>query len=137
EAGFPPGVINVVPHAPGAAAAIADEILASDDVRCINLIAGVNTAHMLAERDGRPLKRTVLELGGYNPMIILDDVDVDYAVRMATFGSFFQQGQICLNTRKIIIQRAIHDEFLDKFVARVKTLPSGDPLNPNTIIGPL
>jgi acyl-CoA reductase-like NAD-dependent aldehyde dehydrogenase len=70
-------------------------------------------------------------------MIILDDVDVDYAVRMATFGSFFHQGQICLNTRKIIVQRGIYDEFLEKFVARTKTLPSGDPLDPGTIIGPL
>lgn len=137
EAGFPPGVINVVPHAPGAAAPIADEFFASDHVRCINLIGGVKTAKMLARRAGETLKRTVLELGGYNPMIILDDVDVDYAVRMATFGSFFHQGQICLNTRKIIIQRAIYDEFLDKFVARVKTLPMGDPLDPDTIIGPL
>ena len=137
EAGFPPGVINVVPHAPGAAAAIADEFFASDDVRCINLIGGVKTARMLAERAGRTLKRTVLELGGYNPMIILDDVDVDYAVRMATFGSFFHQGQICLNTRKIIIQRGIYDEFLEKFVERTRTLPSGDPLDPTTVIGPL
>src|ERR1700737_1788367 len=130
EAGFPPGVINVVPHAPGAASAIADEFFASDLVRCINLIGGVKTAKMLARRASDTLKRTVLELGGYNPMIILDDVDVDYAVRMATFGSFFHQGQICLNTRKIIIQRGIYDEFLEKFVARVKTLPSGDPLDP-------
>ena len=106
-------------------------------MRCINLIGGVKTARMLAERAGRTLKRTVLELGGYNPMIILDDVDVDYAVRMATFGSFFHQGQICLNTRKIIIQRGIYDEFLEKFVDRTKTLPSGDPLDPHTIIGPL
>jgi acyl-CoA reductase-like NAD-dependent aldehyde dehydrogenase len=137
EAGFPPGVINVVPHAPGAAGPIADEFFASDLVRCINLIGGVKTAKMLASRAGETLKRTCLELGGYNPMIILDDVDVDYAVRMATFGSFFHQGQICLNTRKIIIQKAIYDEFVDKFVARVKTLPSGDPLDPHTIIGPL
>ncbi|HEY2060114.1 MAG TPA: aldehyde dehydrogenase family protein, partial [Amycolatopsis sp.] len=137
EAGFPPGVINVVPHAPGRAAAIADEFFAADEVRVINLIGGVNTARILAERAGRTLKRTVLELGGYNPMLILDDVDVDYAVRMATFGSFFHQGQICLNTRKIIIQRRIYEEFLEKFVARTKTLPSGDPLDPRTIIGPL
>ena len=137
EAGFPPGVINVVPHAPGAAAAVADEFFASDNVRCINLIGGVKTARMLAERAGRALKRTVLELGGYNPMIILDDVDVDYAVRMATFAAFFHQGQICLNTRKIIIQRGIYQEFLEKFVERTKTLPSGDPLDPATIIGPL
>ena len=66
-----------------------------------------------------------------------DDVDVDYAVRMATFGSFFHQGQICLNTRKIIIQRGIYDEFLSKFVERTRTLPTGDPLDPATIIGPL
>jgi acyl-CoA reductase-like NAD-dependent aldehyde dehydrogenase len=137
EAGFLPGVINIVPHAPGAAAAIADEFFASAEVRCINLIGGVKTARMLAERAGRTLKRTVLELGGYNPMIILDDVDVDYAVRTATFGSFFHQGQICLNTRKIIIQRGIYDEFLGKFVERTRTLPSGDPLNPATVIGPL
>jgi acyl-CoA reductase-like NAD-dependent aldehyde dehydrogenase len=137
EAGFPPGVINVVPHAPGGAAAIADELFASPEVRCINLIGGVKTARMLAERAGRALKRTALELGGYNPMIILDDVDVDYAVRMATFSAFFHQGQICLNTRKVIIQRGSYDEFLEKFVERTKTLPSGDPLDPATIIGPL
>jgi acyl-CoA reductase-like NAD-dependent aldehyde dehydrogenase len=137
EAGFPPGVVNVVPHAPGAAGPIADEFFASNDVRCINLIGGVKTARLLAQRAGQTLKRTCLELGGYNPMLILDDVDVDYAVRMATFGSFFHQGQICLNTRKIIIQRGIYDEFLEKFVARTKTLPSGDPLDPHTIIGPL
>jgi acyl-CoA reductase-like NAD-dependent aldehyde dehydrogenase len=137
EAGYPPGVINVVTHAPGAAGAIADEFFASDDVRVINLIGGVKTARMLAERAGKTLKRTVLELGGFNPMIILDDVDVDYAAHMATFGSFFHQGQICLNTRRIIIQRGIADEFLEKFVARTKALRSGDPLDPKTIIGPL
>ncbi|GIM93024.1 aldehyde dehydrogenase family protein [Paractinoplanes toevensis] len=137
EAGFPPGVINVVTHRPGGAAPIGDEFFASPDVRVINLIGGVQTAKMLAKRAGETLKRTVLELGGYNPMIILDDVDVDYAVKMATFGAFFHQGQICLNTRKIIVQRGIYDEFMEKFVERVKTLPAGDPLDPRTIIGPL
>jgi acyl-CoA reductase-like NAD-dependent aldehyde dehydrogenase len=77
------------------------------------------------------------ELGGFNPMIILDDVNMDYAVRTATFGSFFHQGQICLNTRRIIIQRKIYEEFLGKFVARTKSLPAGDPLDPKTIIGPI
>jgi acyl-CoA reductase-like NAD-dependent aldehyde dehydrogenase len=137
EAGFPAGVINVVTHAPGAAGAIADEFFDRPEVRVINLIGGVKTARMLAERAGRLLKRTVLELGGFNPMIILDDVDMDYAVRTATFGSFFHQGQICMNTRRIIIQRKIYEEFLGKFVARTNTLPAGDPLNPRTIIGPV
>ena len=137
EAGFPKGVVNVVTHAPGAAPEIADVLFESDDVRVINLIGGVKTARMLAERAGKTLKRTTMELGGYNPMIILDDVDLDYAVRSATFGSFFHQGQICLNTRRIIVQRKIADAFLEGFVTRTKTLPSGDPQNPKTIIGPL
>jgi acyl-CoA reductase-like NAD-dependent aldehyde dehydrogenase len=62
---------------------------------------------------------------------------MDYAVRTATFGSFFHQGQICLNTRKIIIHRSLYDEFVEKFVARTSTLKMGDPLDPSTIIGPL
>jgi acyl-CoA reductase-like NAD-dependent aldehyde dehydrogenase len=137
EAGFPKGVINVIPHAPGAAAEIADVFFASPEIRVINLIGGVKTAKMLAKRAGETLKRTTMELGGYNPMIILDDVDMDYAVRTATFGSFFHQGQICLNTRRIIIQRRIADDFIAKFAARTKMLPSGDPQDPKTIIGPL
>jgi acyl-CoA reductase-like NAD-dependent aldehyde dehydrogenase len=137
EAGFPPGVINVVTHAPGAAGSIAEAVFDSPEVRCINLIGGVKTARLLAERAGRTLKRSVLELGGYNPMLVLDDVDMDYAVRSATFGSFFHQGQICMNTRKIIIHRSLYEEFLEKFIARTKTLPSGNPQDPKTIIGPL
>ena len=137
EAGFPKGVINVVTHAPGAAGDIADVFFESDDVRVINLIGGVKTAKMLAKRAGETLKRTTMELGGYNPMIILDDVDVDYAVRAATFGSFFHQGQICLNTRRIIVQRKIADEFIEKFAARTRTLKSGDPQDHSTVIGPL
>jgi len=137
EAGFPKGVINVVTHAPGVAGEIADVFFERPEVRAINLIGGVRTAKMLAKRAGETLKRTTMELGGYNPMIILDDVDMDYAVRTATFGSFFHQGQICLNTRRIIVQRKIADEFIEKFAARTKTLPSGDPQDPKTIIGPL
>jgi acyl-CoA reductase-like NAD-dependent aldehyde dehydrogenase len=137
EAGFPKGVINVVTHAPGAASEIADVFFESADVRVINLIGGVKTARLLAKRAGETLKRTTMELGGFNPLIILDDVDMDYAVRTATFGSFFHQGQICLNTRRIIVQRKIAGEFLEKFVARTATLPSGDPLDHKTIIGPL
>ena len=137
EAGFPPGVINVVTHAPGEAGQLSDEIFENPNVRVINLIGGVKTAKYLAERAGKTLKRTVLELGGYNPMIILDDVDVDDAVRAATFGSFFHQGQICMNTRKIILQRKIYKEFLEKFIARTNSLPFGDPEDHKTIIGPL
>jgi acyl-CoA reductase-like NAD-dependent aldehyde dehydrogenase len=137
EAGFPAGVINIITHAPGTAGAIADEFFDRPEVWIINLIGGLKTARMLSERAGRTLKRTVMELGGFNPMIIFDDVDMNYAVRTATFGSFFHQGQICLNTRRIIIQRKTYEEFLEKFAARTQTLPAGDPLDPKTIIGPI
>lgn len=137
EAGFPKGVINVIPHAPGAAGEIADAFFESDAVRCINLIGGVKTARILAERAGRTLKRTVLELGGYNCLVVLDDADVDLAVRTAVFGAFVHQGQVCSCTRKVIVHRTIYDKFVNAFVAHTKTLPSGDPSNPQTIIGPL
>ncbi|MCE7001623.1 aldehyde dehydrogenase family protein [Kibdelosporangium philippinense] len=137
EAGFPPGVVNVVTHAPGEAKVIADEFFENPEVRCINFIGSVQTARMLSERAGRVLKRTVMELGGYNPMIVLEDVDIDYAVRCATFSAFFHQGQICMNARKILVQRGIYDEFLRRFVEKTKTLRRGDPQNPETVIGPL
>src|SRR6201999_3155158 len=108
----------------------------SPDVRVINLIGGVKTARLLALRSSETLTRPTMELFCVNPMTVLDDVDVDYAVRTASFGAFFHQGQICLNTRRIIVQRKIAGEFLEMFVARSKTLRSGDPQDPKTIIGP-
>ncbi|MFC4945141.1 aldehyde dehydrogenase family protein [Pseudonocardia sp. GCM10023141] len=137
EAGFPPGVVNVVTHAPGGAGPIADEFFDIAEVRCINFIGSVKTARMLAERAGRVLKRSVMELGGYNPLIILDDVAMDYAVRVAAFSAFFHQGQICMNARKILVQRGIYDEFLAKLVEKTETLPMGDPQRDGTIVGPL
>jgi len=137
EAGFPKGVVNVVTHAPGAAPEIADAFFESPHVRAISLTGGVGTARVLAKRADETLKRTMMELGGNNPMIVLDDVDVDYAVRTAAFGAFFHQGQICLNTRRVIVQRKIAGELLEKLVAHAKTLTAGDPLDPRTVIGPL
>ena len=100
--GFPPGTVNVVAHAPGDAAEVADVFFASPDVRCINFTGSSRTARILAEKAGRALKPIVLELGGYNPMIVLDDADLTQAVDAAVFGAFFHQGQICLNTRKVL-----------------------------------
>ena len=71
EAGFPPGVINVITHAPGDAVPIADEFFERAEVRCINFTGSSATGRILAERAGRALKRCVLELGGYNPLIVL------------------------------------------------------------------
>lgn len=137
EAGFPAGSFNIVTHAPGEAAAVADVFFESKAVRCINFTGSDKTARILGERAGRHLKRMVMELGGFNPMIILDDADIDNCVGAATFGAFLHQGQVCMNTRKIYVDSKLHDVFVDKLAAKVRTLKMGDPRDPSVIIGPL
>jgi acyl-CoA reductase-like NAD-dependent aldehyde dehydrogenase len=137
EAGFPPGVLNVVTHAPGEAVPIADEFFERPEVRCINFTGSSATGRILAERAGRALKRCVLELGGYNPLIVLADADLDYAVEAAAFAAFFHSGQICMNARKVLVERPVYDTFIERLTARAKSLPAGDPAADGTIIGPL
>ena len=137
EAGFPPGTINVVTHAPGEAGPIADVFFESPAVRSINFTGSSATGRMLAGRAGQALKRIVLELGGYNPMLILDDANLDNAVNVSAFSGFFHQGQICMNARKILVDRKIHDAFVEKLAAKAVTIKSGDPTTPGVVIGPL
>jgi acyl-CoA reductase-like NAD-dependent aldehyde dehydrogenase len=137
EAGFPPGVINVVTHAPGEAVPIADEFFERPEVRCINFTGSSATGRILAERAGRALKRCVLELGGYNPLIVLADADLDYAVEAAAFAAFFHSGQVCMSARKVLVERSVYDEFIGRLTARAQALPAGDPADASTIIGPL
>jgi acyl-CoA reductase-like NAD-dependent aldehyde dehydrogenase len=137
EAGFPPGVVNVVTHAPGDAVPIADEFFERDEVRCINFTGSSATGRILAERAGRALKRCVLELGGYNPLIVLADADLDYAVEATTFAAFFHQGQICMSARKVLVERPIYETFVDRLVTRTQALRTGDPADEATNIGPL
>ena len=137
EAGFPKGSFNVVTHAPGEAAAVADVFFEHPAVRCINFTGSDKTARILGARAGASLKRMVMELGGFNPMIVMADADLEDAVKATTFGAFLHQGQVCMNTRKVYIDRSIHDEFVEKLAARVGALKSGDPADPSVIIGPL
>ena len=137
EAGFPAGSFNVVTHAPGEAAAIADVFFESRAVRCINFTGSDKTARILAARAGQALKRMVLELGGFNPSIILKDADLNHAVDAVTFGAFLHQGQVCMNTRKVYVDRSVHDEFVDQLARKVRTLKTGDPADPAVVIGPL
>ena len=137
EAGLPPGALNIVTHAPGEAGAIADELVSNPTVRRINFTGSTATGRKLAEAAGRHLKRVVLELGGYNPLIVLGDADLEYAVNASAFGAFLHQGQICMSARKIIVERSIADEFVDRLAAKTKTLKVGDPKEQDTIIGPL
>ena len=86
---------------------------------------------------GSLLKPVALELGGNGPFVILDDADIDQAVDAAIFGKFLHQGQICMITNRIIVHEKVYDEFVEKFVARVKALPYGDPSDPRVVVGPL
>jgi acyl-CoA reductase-like NAD-dependent aldehyde dehydrogenase len=137
EAGLPAGVLNVVTHAPGEAAAIGDELVENPAVRRINFTGSTATGRKLAEAAGRNLKRVVLELGGYNPLIVLADADLDYAVNATAFGAFLHQGQICMSARRIIVERPIADEFTERLAQKTAGLKTGDPKEHDTIIGPL
>ena len=137
EAGMPAGVLNIVTHAPGEARPIGDELVAHPAVRRLNFTGSTTTGRKLAEAAGRHLKRIVLELGGYNPLVVLADADVEYAVDASVFGAFLHQGQICMSARRIVVERPIADEFVEKLVAKTKTLKAGDPKEMDTIIGPL
>jgi acyl-CoA reductase-like NAD-dependent aldehyde dehydrogenase len=137
EAGFPKGVLNLVTNGPGGSQAIGDEFVENPKVRRINLTGSSAVGRELAEKAGRHLKRVALELGGNNPLLILRDADVDYAVNVAAFGAFLHQGQICMSVRRIIIERPVAQEFTEKFVKKVSTFKVGNPKEPDTIIGPL
>jgi acyl-CoA reductase-like NAD-dependent aldehyde dehydrogenase len=137
EAGLPPGVLNIVTHAREQAEEIGDELVENPKVRRINFTGSTAVGRKLAEAAGRNLKRVVLELGGSNPLIVLGDADLDYAVDAAAFGAFMHQGQICMSARRIIVERPIADAFIDRLVQKTKGLKAGDPSEHDTIIGPL
>jgi acyl-CoA reductase-like NAD-dependent aldehyde dehydrogenase len=137
EAGLPEGVLNIVTHAPGEAGPIADELTENPHVRVINFTGSTANGRRLAEAAGRNLKRIVLELGGSNPLIVLEDADLDYAVDASAFGAFLHQGQICMSARRILVEQPIADAFVERLVEKTKGLKSGDPKEQDTIIGPL
>jgi acyl-CoA reductase-like NAD-dependent aldehyde dehydrogenase len=137
EAGLPAGALNIVTHAPGEAQGIGDELIESPHVRRLNFTGSTGTGRKLAEAAGRQLKRVVLELGGYNPLIVLADADLEYAVNATTFGAFLHQGQICMSARRIIVERPVADEFVTRLVEKTSGLKVGDPKEHDTIIGPV
>jgi acyl-CoA reductase-like NAD-dependent aldehyde dehydrogenase len=137
EAGLPDGVLNIVTHAPGEAPPIADAIIEHPAVRRLNFTGSSAVGRLVAEAAGRQLKRVVLELGGSNPLIVLADADLEYAVNASAFGAFLHQGQICMSTRRIFVERPIADDFVAALTAKTKGLKAGDPKEHDTVIGPL
>jgi acyl-CoA reductase-like NAD-dependent aldehyde dehydrogenase len=137
EAGLPAGVLNIVTHEPGAAGPIGDALIEHPAVRRLNFTGSSQVGRLIAEAAGRQLKRVVLELGGHNPLIVLADADLEYAVNASAFGAYLHQGQICMSTRRIYAERPIADEFISQLAEKTKGLKLGDPKEHDTVIGPL
>ncbi len=135
EAGLEHGVINVLTHDPANASAIVEALIADPAVRRVNFTGSTRVGKMLAVMAAKYLKPILLELGGKAPMIILDDADLDAAVNAAAFGAFLNQGQICMSTERIIVDEKIADAFAEKFVAKVRSLPCGDPRKGEVVLG--
>lgn len=138
EAGLPAGALNMLTNAPHDAAEVVDTLIAHKAVRRINFTGSTRVGRIIAEKAGRHLKRCLLELGGKSPQVVLDDADIDEAVKAALFGSFLYQGQICMTTGRIIVDEKIADTFVKKFAAKARKLPMGDPTKGAAcVIGPL
>lgn len=126
-AGLPAGVANVVTNAPDAAETVVERLVAHPAVRRVNFTGSTRVGRDVAVTAARHLKPCVLELSGKPAMIVLDDADVDHAAASAVFGAFFNQGQICMATERVIVVADIADRFVDALVARTEALRAGDP----------
>jgi acyl-CoA reductase-like NAD-dependent aldehyde dehydrogenase len=112
EAGLPPSVLNFVVNAPDDAPAIIDALIAHPAIRRVNFTGSTRVGRIIAEASGRHLKRCLLELGGKAPFVVLDDADIDGAVNAAIFGSFVNQGQVCMSTERFVVDEAVADDFV-------------------------
>jgi acyl-CoA reductase-like NAD-dependent aldehyde dehydrogenase len=137
EAGFPPGVLNVITHTKEDAPEVGDELIVHPAVRRISFTGSTEIGRIVAEKAGRNLKRAVMELGGKDPLIILRDADVDFAADATSWGAFLHQGQICMSTERVIVERPIAEQFVEKLAQRANALKVGDPRDPSVAIGPL
>lgn len=132
EAGLPPGVLNIV-H--GLGAKVGAAIVAHPRVTTISFTGGTRTGAEISRVAGPMFKKLSLELGGKNPNIIFADANLDEAISTSVRSSFANQGQICLCGSRMMIERRAHDDFIARFVERVKALNIGDPLDPATEFG--
>jgi aldehyde dehydrogenase (NAD+) len=134
EAGFPEGVINVIPgYGPTAGAALTSHM----DVDKVAFTGEYTTGQIIMEAAARSnLKRVTLELGGKSPNVVFADADLDAAVEGAYFGLFFNQGQCCCAGSRLFVEDKVHDQFVDKMLKKAKSRKVGDPFDPATEQGP-
>lgn len=134
EVGFPKGVINVIP---GYGHTAGQRIAEHPDVNKVAFTGSTAVGRKILAASEGNLKRVQLELGGKGPNIVFEDCDLPQAVNGSLFAIFHNQGQACIAGSRLIVHESIADEFVDRFAAVAKTIRQGDPLNPETEMGPL
>jgi vanillin dehydrogenase len=134
KAGLPSGVLNVIT---GPGSILGDVLI--DDERCsfVAITGETVTGRHVAMRAAAKLKQYTLELGGKNPLIVLADADMEYAVKSAAFSAFLHQGEICMSVDRVIVEKSIAEEFAQNLAGLAAHLPVGDPSLPTTFIGPI
>ena len=133
EAGLPDGLFNVVQGRGEVGAALAGH----DGVAKVSFTGSVPTGKKVLALAGSKMKAATMELGGKSPLIVFDDADVDNAVGGAMLANFYSTGQVCSNGTRVFVHEGIQDRFLDRLVTRTKAIRIGDPLDPETQMGPL
>lgn len=137
DAGAPAGAVNLVTNDPQNAAEVVEALIAHPAVRSVNFTGSTKVGRLVGEIAGRHLTRSVLELGGKAPFVVLADADLDEAAAAASFGAFMNQGQICMSTERLIVDRSVADEFTEKVAERARALVVGNPADAATQLGPL
>jgi acyl-CoA reductase-like NAD-dependent aldehyde dehydrogenase len=135
QAGLGGGIVNLITNAPQDAAQVVGALIDHKAVKRVNFTGSTAVGRIVAVRAAQNLKPALLELGGKAPLLVLDDADLDEAVKAAAFGAFMNQGQICMSTERIIVMEAVADAFVDKFTAKVATLATGNPREGKTPLG--
>ncbi|OJA77932.1 salicylaldehyde dehydrogenase, partial [Burkholderia ubonensis] len=127
DAGLGAGVVNVVTHAADDAPELVERLIAHPHVKRVNFTGSTHVGRIVARHAAAHLKPVLLELGGKAPVLVLDDADLDAAVDAIAFGAFFNQGQICMSTERVIAARPIADALVERLAAKARTLVAGDP----------
>lgn len=135
EAGLGDGVVNVITNAPEDAPIIVERLIANPAVRRVNFTGSTHVGRIIGELSARHLKPAVLELGGKAPVLVLEDADLEATVKAVAFGAFFNQGQICMSTERILVDERIAEDFIERLVRKVSTLSVGDPSAGQSVLG--
>jgi aldehyde dehydrogenase (NAD+) len=134
EVGLPPGVLNVLT---GPGAKLGQAIVEHPGIDKIAFTGDTSTGKGIMTGSAGTLKKITLELGGKSPNIVLPDADLEAAIRGATIGIFYGKGEVCAAGSRLLVDKSIKDEFIDKLAARTKKMVAGDPMDPKTRFGAL